>query len=322
MAEHADNGGDIFVYTGGEQVVPDDVTHVIVDKSVKIIRQMAFDSRRRLVSIEMHDGIEIIEQGAFFDCTSLRGIIKLPGVRVVEDWAFRFTGLTDVEFGDQLETIGGGAFGECTSLRSVKMPTVRNIDTDAFYDCNQLTAVEMPDVERIGDDAFFNCTRLRRIAIPLRDDIFDGNNVFSDCDNLSTVNLGGGIHKTISSLHLESWRNEMNEEIDRINSDLEDNPVGDHKTRAIRQWIESVLERLNHYKTEHKALLKEAMTLLELALWKAKLLDEKEEEDHFLGGKQASKRAKIDDETARTELRITSGASDVIENVLSFLVLE
>ena len=100
----------------------------------------------------------------------------------------------------------------------------------------------------------------------------------------------------------------MNAEIDRINSDLEDTP-GNHKTRAIRQWIESVLERLNHYKTEHKALLKEAMTLLELALWKAKLLDENEE-------------GHINDEVARKkERRITSGASDVINNVLPFLAL-
>ena len=320
--EHGDDHHHIFVYTGGEQVVPRDVTHVIVDKSVKIIRQRAFEGRDRLVSIEMHDEIETIEEEAFYACTSLRCSIKLPGVRVVGNRAFAHTDLTDVEFGDKLETIGYSAFNNCRSLRSVKMPTIRDIDTDAFQCCDQLTDVEMPDVERIGDDAFFNCTRLRRIAIPLRNDIFDGNNVFSDCDNLSTVNLGGGIHKTISSLHLESWRNEMNEEIDRINSDLEDNPVGDHKTRAIRQWIESVLERLNHYKTEHKALVKEAMTLLELALWKAKLLDEKEEEDHFLGGKQASKKVKIDTEAVRKELRITSGASDVIENVLPFLTLD
>ena len=321
MAERADNGEDSFVYTGGEQVVPRDVTRVIVDKSVKIIRREAFAGRDRLVSIEMHDGIEIIEMGAFSFCTSLKGSIKLPGVRVVEKYAFTRTGLTDVEFGDKLETIGAGAFCYCFFLKTVKMPTVREIEDFAFQSCEHLTDVEMPDVERIGNNAFSQCTRLRRIAIPLKDGIIAGDNVFYDCKNLSTVNLGGGIHKTISSLHLESWRNEMNAEIDRINSDLEDTP-GNHKTRAIRQWIESVLERLNHYKTEHYMVLKEAMTLLELALWKAKLLDEKEEEDHFLGGKQASKRAKIDDETARTELRITSGASDVITNVLSFLVLE
>ena len=107
MAEHAAGGrDDIFVYTGGEQVVPRDVTHVIVDKSVKIIHRSAFFRRDRLVSIEMHDGIEIIEEWAFGHCTSLRGSIKLPGVRVVERYAFTRTGLTDVEFGDKLETIG------------------------------------------------------------------------------------------------------------------------------------------------------------------------------------------------------------------------
>ena len=109
MAERADNGEDIFVYTGGEQVVPRDVTHVIVDKSVKIIRRGAFDSRRRLVSMEMHDGIEIIEGGAFIYCTSLRGSMELPGVRVVGNWAFTRTALTAVEFGDKLETIGYAA---------------------------------------------------------------------------------------------------------------------------------------------------------------------------------------------------------------------
>ena len=100
----------------------------------------------------------------------------------------------------------------------------------------------------------------------------------------------------------------MNAEIDRINSDLEDTPANE-KTRSIEQWIESILERFNHHKTEHKASVKEAMTLLELALWKAKLLDENEE-------------GHINDEAARRNVRrITSGASDVINNVLPFLAL-
>jgi hypothetical protein len=265
----------------------------------------------------MHDGVEIIEKGAFLDCTSLSSI-KLPGVRVVELYAFAFTGLTDVEFGDKLETIGYGAFYK-TSLRSVKMPTVRDIESEAFKNCDQLTDVEMPEVERIKDSAFYDCPLLRRIAIPLKDDIFNIS-VFGNCVNLSTVNLVGGIYKTITSLHMESWRNEMVEEIDRINSDLEDTPV-DEKTETILGWIESVLERIEHYKTEHYMLLKEAMTLLELALWKAKLLDEKEEA-HFLGEKRLKKKTKTDNEAGRNEQRIISGASIVIKNVLPFLTLD
>jgi len=44
MAEpRAVDGENIFVYTGGEQIVPDDVTHVIVDKSV--VRKQQEDAK-------------------------------------------------------------------------------------------------------------------------------------------------------------------------------------------------------------------------------------------------------------------------------------
>jgi len=58
-------------------------------------------------------------------------------------------------------------------------------------------------------------------------------------------------------------------------------------------------------------------TLLELALWKAKL-DESQDE-RPLGN---AKKAKIDVKAARQEQRITSGANIVIKNVLPFLKLE
>ena len=64
------------------------------------------------------------------------------------------------------------------------------------------------------------------------------------------------------------------------------------------------------------------MTVLELALWKAKLRDEKEEEDHALVGKQPTKKVKIDTKAVRKEQRIMSGASIVIQNILPFLALE
>jgi hypothetical protein len=97
----------------------------------------------------------------------------------------------------------------------------------------------------------------------------------------------------------------MKEEIDRINQILPDAQCGKEKTEAIKEWIESVMDRIEHYKVEHKVLVKEAMTLLELALWKAKLTDEND-----------------GNETARQERRITSGSSIVIKNVLPFLQVD
>ena len=141
---------------------------------------------------------------------------------------------------------------------------MRVIGHYAFAGCLKLTEVKLPkDLETIGDCAFSECPRLRRIAFPLKDNLL-GDYVFDDCEDLSQVDLVGGIHKTISSFLLESWRNEMNNEIDRINQDLP-NTHYNERARAIRQWMERVMLRIEHYKSEHYALLKEDMTQLELA---------------------------------------------------------
>ena len=107
----------------------------------------------------------------------------------------------------------------------------------------------------------------------------------------------------ISSLHLERWKNEMKEEIHQINQILP-NDAGD-KAFTIQRWIQSVIRKMESCTVGHQNLLMEATTLLEIALWKVKL-DEIEEGD---------------DTCTKNELRVTSGASIVIKNVLPFLRL-
>ena len=284
------------------------------------------------MSVEIHDGVEIIEEAAFAGCSSLRGI-KLPGVRVIEKHAFfHCTALADVEFGDKLESIGDHAF-QCCRLTNIKLPKVRNIGKYAFTECEQLTEVELPkDLERIEGVAFHYCRRLRRIAIPLKDNLL-GYYVFDDCDNLSQVDLIGGIHKTISSLLLDSWRNEMNDEIDRINRDLP-NTSQYRKTAVFRRWMERVTERIEHYKSEQYALLKNNMSLLELALWKVKLHEYGDAKEFSFSSdlrvlmekkmtllEFAHCKAKFDEEfvAARQNARVKCGANIIIPHVLSFL---
>ena len=232
-----------------------------------------------------------------------------------------------MEFGDKLDTIGVMAFCGCESLQNIKMPSVRNIGSQAFYGCQQLADVELPCVGTMGPGAFINCVELRRIAIPLKDNMFpfdrsdyqQRRTQFHECENLTIVDLLGveGIRKTISSLLLEIWRDEMNQEINRINQ-LLPNIHHTEKTIAIHEWIRSVIYRMEHYKAEHNTLLKENMTQLELAIWTAKL-DEKEEEEE--DSNVIAKKSKIEVESVRKERRIMSGASIVIKNVLPFLQL-
>eukprot|EP00985_Skeletonema_marinoi_P017747 scaffold9811_cov147-Skeletonema_marinoi.AAC.5 len=118
MAEAHDNS-EIFVYTGGDQVVPDDVVRVRIDKSVKIIPSRAFYHRQRSIKLL---GVKIIGNRAFYNCG----------------------GLTEV-LGDKVDTIEERAFQHCYSLSKAIMPYLKIIGRLAFYNCQQLTDLELPE---------------------------------------------------------------------------------------------------------------------------------------------------------------------------------
>mmetsp|Transcript_13098 Transcript_13098/g.16688 ORF Transcript_13098/g.16688 Transcript_13098/m.16688 type:complete len:111 (+) Transcript_13098:1-333(+) len=110
----------------------------------------------------------------------------------------------------------------------------------------------------------------------------------------------------------------MNHDMNCINQVLP-HTTESAKTDTIRLWIGSLLGKMERYKAEHYRLLKQAATLLELAIWKAKL--DEEDMAHSLETKPAQ-RAKLSDDSIRKDQRVTSGASIVIKNVLPFLKLE
>eukprot|EP00984_Skeletonema_dohrnii_P011746 scaffold4714_cov130-Skeletonema_dohrnii-CCMP3373.AAC.2 len=318
----ADGDRDVFVYRGGR--APRNVTHVRIDKSVEVIEDHAFNGCAQLEQVETHNRIRKVGRSAFRKCISLRSI-DLRSVVEIDMEAFEgCKNLTGIKFGDKLETIGKWAFYECYSLERIKLPSIITVRASAFQSCKALTSIEFSErLETIEKNAFYGCDRLQRIAIPLKGDLFTFDDnwqayiQFKGCDQLTTVDLvGRSNNKTVASLHMESWVTEMKEEINRINRDLPNTPP-EVKTAAIKQWIDSVINKMYHYKAEHHRYVKEAVNLLELALWKAKL---GEREENAAAGR--SKKVKLDAESERKEKRITCGADTVIKNVLPFLKLE
>lgn len=324
MADHADDDSDdiTFVYTGGRvaQHLRRTITRARIDASVEEIHAGAFMNCTKLRHLEMHEGVRKIGKRAFLRCHSLVGV-QLLGVRIIEMEAFKLCDdLKDVEFGDELETIGKLAFYQCGSLRRLTLLAVSTIELCAFASCDQLRVITLPreGLVTIQGRAFAECPSLRQIAIPLKEDMLAGT-VFDDCDGLAKVVPVGGVHKTISSLHLNSWRKEMKREISRINRALPTLNTEGIQTDGIQQWIESVLSRMEHFKAEHYTLVREAMTLLELAMWKA-IIDENGGENYSQRAK--AKKVKMDMKAARRERRVTSGADIVVKNVIPFLKLE
>ena len=111
----------------------------------------------------------------------------------------------------------------------------------------------------------------------------------------------------------------MVDEINRVNQvlpTLSRQERSNGLTAVIQRWMRSAFRQLDHYKVEHRKLLKEATTLLELALWKANL------DDNNGGEREGVSTTKESRKRARKEISVTSGADVVIKNVLPFLKLE
>ena len=80
-----------------------------------------------------------------------------------------------------------------------------------------------------------------------------------------------------------------------------------------RAFLDTIRSKLTEYEAEYSKL-KEATTILELALWKIKM------NDHIQGGKRRNKMVKIAEADRRKQCRISCGADIVIPHVLLYLV--
>ena len=170
--------------------------------------------------------------------------------------------------------------------------------------------------------------------MPLKEGLLQGG-AFLTCSRLVRIDLIGGVHDFVSSLHLEEWRTAAEDEINRINQVLPViNARAVDKTTAIQEWMQSVLNRIEHYKAEHYAVLKECMTILELALWGAKIVEaemERDNDNKSLASASSvsleenlSEKLKIDNDnndewSFRQAQRGVCSADFVIENVIPYL---
>lgn len=192
--------------------------------------------------------------------------ITTRNIKFIPDCAFSdHPNIVEVVCDEDVDWINGYAFSRCPSLRRVIMPGVYMVEECAFVNCPALTDVEFGnELDCIDEAAFDGCTSLERITIPLKNDIIHPTNKFEGCVNLKHVDLiAGELHETISALQLEHWRNDLIEQIDVINQVL---PNTERKVMAIEWWIRSILDKIIHYKAEHRRLLGEAATTLQHAL--------------------------------------------------------
>ena len=124
----------LYLYRGlDNEKVPKDVTHVIVDDFVTVIKKNAFYQCELLVSLIMGDSVKRIEGWAFYYCDALQ-FIRLSKA---------------------LKYIGTCAFTYCRSLEALFLPsTVKSIGYLEFNHCDSLRLLVLPngiDLRKVGN---------------------------------------------------------------------------------------------------------------------------------------------------------------------------
>lgn len=133
-----------------------------------------------------------------------------------------------------------------------------------------------------------------------------------------------GMRSRMRSIPIKKWQFDIRREIASIPSETDDfeeeiiyvpdcSPKDSTNTR--RAHLDRIRAKVAAYEREYRGL-KEATTVLELAVWQAIMNESKLIER----SKRSRKRIKLDDSCVRNRCRISCGADIVIENVLPYLI--
>ena len=190
-------------------------------------RLICYPAGKQGTAYQIPSGIQIIENFAFFQCSSLTSVSIPDSVTAIGNYAFyKCSSLTSVSIPDSVTEIGFNPFAYCKNLTKIivspdhpalavidgvlfskpdkrlicypmgkqgstyQIPSgIQIIGEEAFYGCSSLTSVSIPDsVTVIGDSAFSACSSLTSVSIP--DSVTAiGGYAFYDCSSLTSVSI-------------------------------------------------------------------------------------------------------------------------------------
>ena len=141
---------------------------VIFPDGVKIILESAFSDCTNVTSISIPDSVKEIKDQAFYGCTSLTSIILPDSVTFLGGYAFnKCSNLESIVLSDSLERIDPGAFEGCKKLKSLTIPDgVSELDESVFNGCTELSELNIGSgLKRIGTNLCMNRTAIKSLTL-------------------------------------------------------------------------------------------------------------------------------------------------------------
>ena len=127
----------------------------------------------------------------FLECKMLESVDLIEGLEIINQAAFRgCISLVDINFPITLVTIGATSFAGCKNLKNINLPSsVKEIYEGAFALCTSLTEVKLPEtLETLGCMCFSHCTSLINVNIPHNFKTLEAC-LFSGCIKLENITL-------------------------------------------------------------------------------------------------------------------------------------
>ncbi len=220
-----------------------------IPESVTKICENAFCYCGTLQSVNISEGVKIIDNAAFVGCKSLESIIIPNSVTLIRDDAFNicyslktinvgennpnYKSIEGILFSKDCQTlimypagkieekynifatvisIGNWAFSDCQKLKIVNLSeNITSIGEMAFCGCKKLEKLNIPaGVESIEEGTFQNCESLESITIP-NSVTSIGKSAFYNCRELNTIALS----EKLTSIG--DWAFEHCEKLEKIN---------------------------------------------------------------------------------------------------------
>ena len=141
---------------------------VIIPDGVKIILESAFSDCTNVTSISIPDSVKEIKDQVFYGCTSLTSIILPDSVTFLGGYAFnKCSNLESIVLSDSLERIDPGAFEGCKKLKSLTIPDgVSELDESVFNGCTELSELNIGSgLKRIGTNLCMNRTAIKSLTL-------------------------------------------------------------------------------------------------------------------------------------------------------------
>ena len=221
------------------------LVRIDIPPSVRAVKYYAFYSCSALTTAILNDGLEEIGEEAFARCALVHIDIP-PSVRAIKDWAFgNCSGLTTVILNDGLEEIGHRAFNGCGLVQIDIPPTVREID-EAFKECSILTNVQFCD----EIEEFVSGESMRH---------WWNNGVQERCLRTYSFFVRCNIPERVGLLLPRMWQSNIHDMLGGIPS---------ISSKGLDSYFHSIDSKLSVYDK-----LKDAPALLELAVWKSKIIE-------------------------------------------------